>query len=126
MDLQGGAPPLPVVAVSVVRPSESREEVEAQEASQLVLQAALAYEADPNLSAYKAFAIHVDGTRLQVVSADISRVYLERLYQVSCPDGFDVLHSASYDLLEVEGRREALRIVLGLLKSLRSKPRRLF
>lgn len=121
-DMQGGSAPLPVAAFSIVRPTEL-DDVEAQEASQLVLQAALAYEQNPALKSYKAFAIHIDKTNLQVVSADIPRVYIERLYQgQACPEGFEVLHSGPCDMLDVRGRREALRATMGLLKAIRSKP----
>ena len=70
-------------------------------------------------SVYNAFVIQVDGTKVQLISASVSRHYLEAFVQSQQPRGlFSVRRSREYDWLEPRDRHESMVLFVGLIDSL--------
>jgi len=89
------------------------------EVPQVLIQALLAFQKNPALDVCKAFVLRMEGTKLQLSAASISRAYIDTLSQGKhLRDGFTVRSSKAYDLREPEERREALRLLIGLLRYL--------
>jgi hypothetical protein len=89
------------------------------EVPQVLIQAFLAFQKNPALDIHRAFALRMEGTKLQLSAASISRTYIDTLSQGKhLSDGFTLLSSKAYDLREPEERREAVRLLIGLLRYL--------
>lgn len=59
---------------------------------------------------------------MQLIVARISPVYMEELtHGIPLSEHLEVFHSESYDLCKQDRRREALRLVIGLLRYLATK-----
>lgn len=79
----------------------------------------MAYDENPRLDNYTAFALRIQGTVFQLGAATISCVYIEELCQGRhLSQNLLFSQSELYDLLECDRRREALRFMIGLIKSL--------
>ncbi|OJZ82588.1 hypothetical protein ASPFODRAFT_700039 [Aspergillus luchuensis CBS 106.47] len=84
--------------------------------AQLLLQKTVAYQR--NLSR-RAFVIFMDSTNLQLTMADPPRVYLDALLHGERPDNrLHLYHSEFYNLCNRRRRKEALRVMLGLVRLL--------
>jgi hypothetical protein len=89
------------------------------EVPQVLVQAFLAFQKNPALDIRRTFALRMEGTKLQLSAASISRAYIDTLSQGKhLSDGFTLLSSKAYDLREPEERREAVRLLIGLLRYL--------
>ncbi|XHG06800.1 hypothetical protein AWENTII_009980 [Aspergillus wentii] len=82
---------------------------------------AIAFDENPNRESYTSFVITVNDTSLRFTKAVASKSYLESLFQGRhLTECLEISRSRGYDILEVEGRRDFLRIFLGLLQCMRS------
>lgn len=74
---------------------------------------------NPSFETHTAFALRIEGTKLQLSSALISHTYIRNLsHGKPVFDGLTLLRSVAYDFQESEQRREILRILIGFLKRL--------
>lgn len=93
--------------------------VAVHEVPQIVVQAILAYNRDPTRESYPAFVLRVDRTILQVSMSALSRTYVEELCRGKPLSGsLRLCRSVRYDMLERDERREALRLLVGLVRFL--------
>lgn len=89
------------------------------EVPQVLIQAVLAFRKNPALDVHTAFVVRMEGTKLQLSAASISRAYIHSLSRGEpLSKGFTLLCSGAYDLRDPEQRREILRILIGLLRHL--------
>lgn len=88
---------------------------------QALLQAILAYNQNPHLDHYSGFVVSADQAVLQVSRVVASRTYMKNLCEGKPSRGGDLVlyHSNPMDLLEQDGRRQFLRLIMGLLRFLR-------
>lgn len=88
-----------------------------REVPQILAQALLAFQKNPILNVHRGFVLRMEGTKLQLSSASIPCRYIRNISQDDPPhDELALLRSVAYDLREPEQRREALRILIGLLR----------
>ncbi|GKZ32837.1 hypothetical protein AbraIFM66950_002470 [Aspergillus brasiliensis] len=84
--------------------------------AQLLLQKAVAYQLKQSRRAY---VIFMDGTNLQITMADPDREYLDALFHGHRPDSvLHLYHSEFFNLCNRRRRKEALRVILGLIRRL--------
>jgi hypothetical protein len=89
------------------------------EVPQVLIQAVLALQKNPELDIHTAFVLRMEGTKLQLSAASISRAYIHNLSRGEpLSEGFTLLCSGAYDLREPEQQRVILRILIGLLRHL--------
>ena len=81
------------------------------------MQGILAYNQNPDLESHTGFVVSVDRTVLHISMAAMSRIYIEKLCQGnSSIEHLQFCRSELYDLVECDGRREALRLIMGLFR----------
>jgi hypothetical protein len=96
----------------------------AHEVSQILLQGILAYDQNPAVDSHTAFVLRMDRTILQLSMATTPRIYMEELCQGKpLSENLELFHSELYDLRECDRRKEALRLIIGLLRLLETKKR---
>ncbi|KAN0066783.1 hypothetical protein V8E54_015072 [Elaphomyces granulatus] len=109
----------PLTTFTVMKYHEKDTGIIYHEVPQVLIQAFLAFQKNPALDIHRAFALRMEGTKLQLSAASISRTYIDTLSQGKhLSDGFTLLSSKAYDLREPEERREAVRLLIGLLRYL--------
>jgi hypothetical protein len=78
----------------------------------------------PGLASYPVYAWRVNGARVVLVAAEFSCGHLEALGSGTLPDdaaGLQLLRSAEADLSHAHGRREAVRMMVGVYRALRHR-----
>ncbi|KAN0073244.1 hypothetical protein V8E54_008464 [Elaphomyces granulatus] len=114
--------PLPVGTFSVV--TDHRNSSITREVSQILLQGALGYDQNPTSDSHTAFVLRMGGTIFHLSMAVLPRIYMEELAQGKpLSENLKVFHSELYDLYELDRRKEALRLIIGLLRLLSSAKR---
>ncbi|PGH18984.1 hypothetical protein AJ79_00017 [Helicocarpus griseus UAMH5409] len=109
----------PLVLFSVVKkPCYKRDTTIARyEVPQCLIQAVRAYSRNPYLNAYTAFVVVLNGTRAHVSRATFSRAYIHGLYEAySVNEEMQLSRSESFELLDQDGRREFMRLLIGVLR----------
>ncbi|KAJ9394871.1 hypothetical protein DTO282F9_8175 [Paecilomyces variotii] len=93
--------------------------------SQVLLQGVLAYEDNMAvMDDHTAFVLRMERTVLKLTMARISPTYMEELtHGKPLSETFEVFHSQPYDLCKREGRREALRLIIGLYRYTNARER---
>lgn len=89
--------------------------------SKLLLLLVLAYQRYPIRKSYTSFVIDIHGTVLRVAMARVSNAYMANLWNADLSDETERFHlyrSEAFDLREQHGRREALRLIIGMLRYL--------
>jgi hypothetical protein len=97
----------------------SNTSIATQEVPQILVQGILAYDKNPSLDSHTGFVVSLDKTALHVSMAAMSRAYMENLGKGNpSSERLQFRRSQPYDLLEPDGRREALRLLVGLFRYL--------
>lgn len=68
---------------------------------------------------YHGYMIRQEGVYLTIGSATVSRAYVQRVQAGQTPEpsqGIRLTRTAAYDLRYAEGRREAMRSLVGMLR----------
>ncbi len=89
---------------------------------QLLALAFVARSRAPALASYETYAWRLNRTRVALVAARVSGRYLERLSHGRRPDTplqLRLLVSDEYDLQQERGRREAVRMMVGVFRAIR-------
>jgi hypothetical protein len=91
----------------------------AREISQILAQAFCAYEQNPRLEIYTPFVLRIDGSTMQLSTATIHRVYMEELSEGRpLSQNLRLCRSEPYDLLDPGRRKDALRLLIGIIRFL--------
>lgn len=79
----------------------------------------LAYSYNQNLDQYTGFVVNLDRTVIHVGRSVVSQGYIRDLCKNgTSSDDMAFYRSASFELLEQEGRREFMRVLLGIFRYL--------
>lgn len=99
--------------------SSYRPEFARSEVPQLLIQAVFAYLQNPGLEKYTGFVVSLDRTVVHVAKGVMTEKYLKSLCSGQALNGdLEFYRSEAFDLLERDGRREFLRVLVGMLKYL--------
>lgn len=83
----------------------------------ILIQAVLAFQQNPDLAKYRGYMIRQEGVYLTISSATVTRAYMQRVQEGQAPvQGFTLIRTPAFDLRHPEGRREALRSLVGLFR----------
>ena len=85
----------------------------------LLFQVLLVHERNPYLGNYTALVVCMKGTNVQFLKATCSKLYIQDLISNLVPrTPLEIHFSEPYDLVEQDGRREFVRIYLGVIECL--------
>lgn len=103
----------------VINPQKMSPDIISHEITQFLIQAILMFQKNPTLETHTAFALRIEGIKLQFSSAVISQTYIHSLSHGNpLIEDLTFFHSVTYDLRESDQRREILRLIIGLLRCL--------
>jgi hypothetical protein len=113
-----GSISVPLIILSVIKdPSHSG--IVRFEVPKALLSVTIAFAQNSGLDYYDGFVIFLDGTSLHISRARVSAKYMQDLFEHRIiNDDMLFYRSKSFDLLDVDGRRESTRFIFSLFRYL--------